>query len=62
MKLFAQGDLPTLALDPAAVRLLGWALGGYVVFLLAISIYASQRVDTEADYVVAGRRLPLFLA
>ena len=62
MKLFAQGDLPTLALDPTAVRLLGWALGGYVVFLLAISIYASQRVDTEADYVVAGRRLPLFLA
>jgi solute:Na+ symporter, SSS family len=60
--MLAQGDLPALALDPAAIRLLGWALAGYVVFLLAISIYASGKVENEADYVVAGRRLPLFLA
>jgi solute:Na+ symporter, SSS family len=60
--LLAQGELPALALDPAAVRLLGWALAGYVVFLLAISIYACGKVENEADYVVAGRRLPLFLA
>jgi solute:Na+ symporter, SSS family len=62
MTLFAQGDPPTLALDPGAVRLLGWALVGYVVFLLAISVYASRKVVSEADYLVAGRRLPLFLA
>ncbi len=62
MPLLAQNDLPTLALDPAAIRLLGWALAGYVVFLLGISIYASRKVENEADYVVAGRRLPLFLA
>jgi solute:Na+ symporter, SSS family len=62
MPLLAQGDLPRLDLPPGAVPLLGWALAGYVVFLLGISIYASRRVHDEADYVVAGRRLPLFLA
>jgi hypothetical protein len=62
MPLFAQGDLPTLSLDPATIRLLAWAIGGYVLFLLAISIYATGKVKDEADYVVAGRRLPLFLA
>ncbi len=62
MPLFAQGELPTLSLDPATIRLLGWAIGGYVLFLLAISIYATGKVKDEADYVVAGRRLPLFLA
>ena len=62
MPLLGQGDLPALAIDPGAVRLLGWSLAGYVVFLLGISIYASRKVESEADYVVAGRRLPLFLA
>jgi SSS family solute:Na+ symporter len=62
LPLFAQSDLPTLALDPATIRLLAWALGGYVLFLLVISVYASGKVKDEADYVVAGRRLPLFLA
>jgi SSS family solute:Na+ symporter len=62
MPLLAQGDLPRLDLPPGAVPLLGWALAGYVAFLLGISIYASRRIRNEADYVVAGRRLPLFLA
>lgn len=62
MLVLANADIPRLALDPATVRMLAWALGGYVLFLLAISIYASRRVQTEADYLVAGRRLPLFLA
>ena len=62
MLVLANTDIPRLALDPATVRMLAWALGGYVLFLLAISIYASRRVQTEADYLVAGRRLPLFLA
>jgi Na+/proline symporter len=62
MGCIAHTELPRLALAPEAVRLLGWALGGYVVFLLALSVYASGRVKDEADYVVAGRRLPLFLA
>jgi SSS family solute:Na+ symporter len=61
-QLFAQGDLPTLSLEPATIRLLAWAIGGYVLFLLAISAYATGKVKDEADYVVAGRRLPLFLA
>ncbi len=62
MPLFAQGDLRALSLDPGTIRLLAWAIGGYVLFLLAISIYATGEVKDEADYVVAGRRLPLFLA
>ncbi|MEZ6056627.1 MAG: sodium:solute symporter family protein [Planctomycetaceae bacterium] len=38
---------------------------GLTIYLLAIfglSIYASRKVSNEEDYVVAGRRLPLFLA
>jgi len=62
MPLVAAGDMPTLSLEPGAIQLLGWALGGYVLFLLGISIYASRKVVDEADYVVAGRRLPLFLS
>ena len=62
MPQFAQADLPRLDLPPGAVSLLGWAIGGYVLFLLAISIYATGKIKDEADYVVAGRRLPLFLA
>jgi len=60
--LLAQVDLPALDLPPHAVTILGWTLAGYVVFLLAISIYATGEVKNEADYLVAGRRLPLFLA
>ena len=52
----------SIDLSPAAKSLLAVALCGYVIFLLAISIFASRRVETEADYLVAGRRLPLFLA
>ena len=62
MPLLAQTDLATLDLAPGAVRLLGGALLAYVLFLLGVSIYASRRVENEADYLVAGRRLPLFLA
>lgn len=59
MGLIAAGQI---ALSPDAVRLLAFALCGYVVFLLAVSIFASRKVENEADYLVAGRRLPLFLA
>ncbi len=62
LSFLAASDLPRLALDPAVVRLLGWALGAYLIFLLGISVYASRQVRNEADYVVAGRRLPLSLA
>lgn len=60
--ILASSPLPRLALDPGVIRLLAWGLGGYVVFLLGLSIYASRKVQNEADYVVAGRRLPLSLA
>ncbi len=52
----------SINLNPSAKTLLAIALCVYVLFLLAISIFASRRVETEADYLIAGRRLPLFLA
>ena len=48
----------SIDLAPAAKSLLAVALCGYIFFLLGISIFASRRVETEADYLVAGRRLP----
>ncbi len=61
MPLVAQGESPTLAIAPGTAWLVGIALVGYAVALLAASLYAARRVRTEADYVVAGRRLPLLL-
>ena len=34
----------------------------YLFALLMVSLYARQRIQSEEDYLVAGRRLPLFLA
>jgi len=42
--------------------LLGALLGLYLVCLFAVSLVAAKRVKSEEDYVVAGRRLPLWLA
>ncbi|MDA1159652.1 MAG: sodium:solute symporter, partial [Planctomycetota bacterium] len=60
MLTFAAEDLPQL--NPDSVGWLKVALCAYVIFLMAISIFASRKVENEADYLVAGRRLPLFLA
>lgn len=59
MPLIAAGQI---ALSQNAVQQLAVALCGYVVFLLVISVLAGRRVRNEADYLIAGRRLPLFLA
>ncbi|MBN1261536.1 MAG: sodium:solute symporter family protein [Anaerolineae bacterium] len=43
----------------------GLVLGGIGIFFLirlAIGYYASRKVETATDYVVAGRRLPIWLA
>jgi SSS family solute:Na+ symporter len=53
---------PIIQLSAQLRVLLAVALIGYVLFLLAISLIASRRVESETDYLVAGRRLPLFLA
>ena len=40
-------------------------IGGIIVFFairLAVGYYASQKVTTSTDYIVAGRRLPIWLA
>lgn len=34
----------------------------YVVVMFGVSIWARTRIETEEDYLVAGRRLPLWLA
>lgn len=43
----------------------GLVIGG-IVFLflirLAVGYYASRKVENAADYIVAGRRLPIYLA
>lgn len=49
-------------LAPSARTLLGVVLGLYLVLLMILSIIATKKVQNEEDYLVAGRRLPLFLA
>jgi len=43
-------------------KLLGALLGLYLLAIFAVSIYAGRRVRDQEDYLVAGRRLPLYLA
>ncbi len=52
----AKLDLPRSATIALAI-----ALGVYLVVLTGLSIFASRKVETEEDYLVAGRNLPLFL-
>ena len=60
MQILAGEALPELSSE--SVGMLKIALGIYVVFLLGVSVAATRRVKNEADYLIAGRRLPLFLA
>ncbi|WP_417387090.1 sodium:solute symporter family protein [Gimesia sp.] len=41
---------------------LGMLLGVYVLLMVGLGMYAGSRVNNEEDYLVAGRRLPLWLA
>jgi SSS family solute:Na+ symporter len=52
-------------LGEVAFQFKGWALGifiAYIVAMLGVGYYASRRIKDSADYIVAGRRLPLLLA
>ncbi|MEW4486608.1 sodium:solute symporter family protein [Thalassoglobus sp. JC818] len=40
----------------------GCSLLVYLIIMIALGRYAQSRVNTEEDYLVAGRRLPLWLA
>lgn len=43
---------------------LGVIVAGIIIFFfvrLGVGYYASRKVATAADYVVAGRRLPIYL-
>ena len=52
----------SIDISPSLKGILALAICGYVLFLLTISLVASRRVKTESDYLIAGRKLPLFLA
>lgn len=41
---------------------LGLSLGGYVVAMVALGVLAGRKIEADEDYLVAGRRLPLWLA
>jgi solute:Na+ symporter, SSS family len=60
MLTLAAEALPELSSD--STRMLKIAMGVYALFLLGVSLVAARRVKNEEDYVVAGRRLPLWLA
>ena len=47
---------------PNVQLLLGVVLGIYLTGLLVLSLIARKKVQDEEDYLVAGRRLPLYLA
>ena len=36
-------------------------VGIYVTLMLAVGVYASKRNDSTAEFIVAGRRMPMFL-
>jgi SSS family solute:Na+ symporter len=36
-------------------------VGIYVVLMLAVGIYAAKKNETAADFIVAGRQMPMFL-
>ena len=51
-----------IEISPSSKSGLAFAICVYILFLFAISLVASRRVKTESDYLIAGRKLPLFLA
>jgi Na+/proline symporter len=59
--LLAAGTTAPLTVSPTVQTLLAITLGGYLLVLTVLSLVASRQVATEEDYLVAGRRLPLFL-
>jgi SSS family solute:Na+ symporter len=50
------------SIDPGVRWLLGITMLVYVVFMYALGWIANRRIQTEEDFLVAGRRLPLSLA
>lgn len=48
-------------LQNANVPLIVAFIGGFFLIRMFVGIWASRRVKTQADYVVAGRRLPIYM-
>lgn len=54
--------MQAISLSPSGRTLLTVVLAVYMLLLLGLSLFASKKVQSEEDFLVAGRRLPLFLA
>ncbi len=57
----AEGEV-MIALDPGTQKFLWIGIGIYVVVVLLIGYWAGRRVKNLGDFLVAGRRLPLWMA
>lgn len=51
-----------LQTNSPASTMLAFSIIAYLLFNLGIGLWASRRITTTADFVLAGRSLPLFLA
>ncbi|MDX1967285.1 MAG: sodium:solute symporter [Planctomycetaceae bacterium] len=56
-----ESTVDRLQLSPGLQTLLAASLIAYLVVLAILSLVASRQVETEEDYLVAGRKLSLFL-
>jgi len=63
MALFAAEAIPIQRVNLDATSLLWFqiALGAYLIGLLVLSLFAAKKVESQEDYLVAGRKLPLFM-
>ena len=57
----AEGEA-MIALDPTTKTTLWIGIGIYVLLMLAIGYFAGRKVKNLGDFLVAGRRLPLWMA
>lgn len=51
-----------IELSPVVKQYLWWGLGIYIAGMLIIGYISSRKVSTMGDFLVAGRRLPLWMA
>ena len=60
-KLNAEGE-SMFTLDPNIQKFLWIGIGIYIIAMLAIGYFSGRKVKNLGDFLVAGRRLPLWMA